>query len=214
MAHQGQSSVLATFLLVGGLTEITGVSQIVEFMIALIGLGVAIDYSLLVVSRWRKARGWPGQPDRRAAGDEPRAALIVYSGLTGAIGLLSRIVLPVPMLRSVGIGGVLVPLVSVAVATTFLPVVLATVGPRLDWPRLRTERSASRVFSAWARGVYRYKWAAAIGGLAVLGALIAPALSLHLGEPGSSAQATSGPAHSALVTLTKGGVLGRGAHAS
>ena len=66
---------------------------------------------------------------------------VVFSGLTVAIGLLSMIVLPVPMLRSVGYGGVLVPLVSVAVAITLLPVILATVGPRLDWPRLRTERS-------------------------------------------------------------------------
>jgi len=203
----GGISVLATFLLVGGLTEITGVSQIVEFLIALIGLGVAIDYSLLVVSRWR---------EERAAGRDNQAAVlqamshagraVVFSGLTVAIGLLSMIVIPVPMLRSVGIGGVLVPLMSVVVAITFLPVVLATVGPRLDWPRLRTERSASRVFSAWARGVYRHKWAAAIGGLAVLGALVAPALSLHLGEPGGSAEATSGPAHAALVTLTRGGV--------
>ena len=203
----GGVSVMSTFLLVGGLTEITGVSQIVEFLIALIGLGVAIDYSLLVVSRWR---------EERAAGRDNQAAVlhamehagraVVFSGLTVAIGLLAMIVLPVPMLRSVGIGGVLVPLVSVAVAVTLLPVILATVGPRLDWPRLRTERTASRAFSAWARGVYRHRWLAAIGGLAVLGALMAPALSLHLGEPGSSAQATSGPAHEALVTLTDGGV--------
>jgi putative drug exporter of the RND superfamily len=54
--------------------------------------------------------------------------------------------------------------------------------------------------------VYRHKWAAAITGTALLGLLMAPALSLHLGEPGSSAQATSGPAHATLVTLTKGGV--------
>jgi putative drug exporter of the RND superfamily len=203
----GGVSVMSTFLLVGGLTEITGVSQIVEFLIALIGLGVAIDYSLLVVSRWR---------EERAAGRDNQAAVlqamehagraVVFSGLTVAIGLAAMIVLPVPMLRSVGIGGVLVPLVSVAVAVTLLPVILATVGPRLDWPRLRTERTASRAFSAWARGVYRHRWLAAIGGLAVLGALMAPALSLHLGEPGSSAQATSGPAHDALVTLTRGGV--------
>jgi putative drug exporter of the RND superfamily len=203
----GGVSVLATFLVVGGLTEITSISQIVEFLIALIGLGVAIDYSLLVVSRWR---------EERAAGQDNAAAVVaamnhagravVFSGLTVAIGLLSMIVLPVPMLRSVGYGGVLVPLMSVVVAVTLLPVILATVGPRLDWPRLRTERSASRVFSAWARGVYRYKWAAAIGGIALLGVLIAPALSLHLGEPGSSAEATSGPAHAALVTLTDGGV--------
>src|SRR6266567_2647915 len=203
----GCVSVLTTFLVVGGLTEVTGVSQIVEFLIALIGLGVAIDYSLLVVSRWR---------EERAAGRDNIAAVteamnhagraVVFSGLTVAIGLLSMIVLPVPMLRSVGYGGVLVPLMSVAVAITLLPVILATVGPRLDWPRLRTERRASRVFSAWARGVYRHRWLAALAGLGILAALMLPALSLHLGEPGSSAQATSGPAHSALATLTDGGV--------
>jgi putative drug exporter of the RND superfamily len=203
----GGISVMATFLLVGGLTEITGVSQIVEFLIALIGLGVAIDYSLLVVSRWR---------EERAAGRDNHAAVVeamnhagravVFSGLTVAIGLLSMIVLPVPMLRSVGYGGVLVPLVSVVVAVTLLPVILATVGPRLDWPRLRTERSASRLFSAWARGVYRHRWVAAVAGLAVIVALMLPALSLHLGQPGSTSEATSGPAHDALMTLTKGGV--------
>ncbi len=203
----GGISVLATFLAVGGLTEVTGVSNIVEFLIALIGLGVAIDYSLLVVSRWR---------EERAAGRDNVAAVteamnhagraVVFSGLTVAIGLLSMIVLPVPMLRSVGYGGVLVPLMSVAVAVTLLPVILATVGPRLDWPRLRTERRASRVFSAWAGGVYRHRWIAALAGLGILTALMLPALSLHLGEPGSAAQATGGPAHSALVTLTDGGV--------
>jgi putative drug exporter of the RND superfamily len=203
----GGISVLATFLLVGGLTEVTGVSQIVEFLIALIGLGVAIDYSLLVVSRWREERA-AGRDNAAAVSEAMNHAgrAVVFSGLTVAIGLLSMIVLPVPMLRSVGYGGVLVPLVSVAVAITLLPVILATVGPRLDWPRLRTERHASRVFSAWARGVYRHRWIAALAGLGILTALMLPALSLHLGQPGSSAQATGGAAHSALVTLTDGGV--------
>ena len=203
----GGVSVLGTFLMVGGLTEITGISQIVEFLIALIGLGVAIDYSLLVVSRWREERA-AGRQNSEAVAEAMNHAgrAVVFSGLTVAIGLLSMIVLPVPMLRSVGIGGVLVPLVSVAVAITLLPVILATVGPRLDWPRLRTERTASRPFSAWARGVYRHRWIAAIGGAGVLAALMLPALSLHLGEPGSSAEATSGPAHAALVTLTDGGI--------
>ncbi len=203
----GGISVLATFLLVGGLTEVTGVSQIVEFLIALIGLGVAIDYSLLVVSRWREERA-AGRDNQSAVLEAMNHAgrAVVFSGLTVAIGLLSMIILPVPMLRSVGYGGVLVPLVSVLVAITLLPVILATIGPRLDWPRLRTERRASRVFSAWARGVYKHRWVAALAGLGILTALMLPALSLHLGEPGSSAQATSGPAHSALVTLTDGGV--------
>jgi putative drug exporter of the RND superfamily len=203
----GGVSVLATFLLVGGLTEITGISQIVEFLIALIGLGVAIDYSLLVVSRWREERA-AGRDNADAVTEAMSHAgrAVVFSGLTVAIGLVSMIVLPVPMLRSVGYGGVLVPLVSVAVAITLLPVILATVGPRLDWPRLRTERSASRVFAAWARGVYRHRWLAALAGVGILTALMLPALSLHLGEPGSTAEATAGPAHNALATLTDGGI--------
>jgi RND superfamily putative drug exporter len=203
----GGVSVLATFLIVGGLTEITGVSQIVEYLIALIGLGVAIDYSLLVVSRWREERASGSSNDAAvAAAMEHAGRAVVFSGLTVAIGLLSMIVLPVPMLRSVGYGGVLVPLVSVFVATTLLPVILASVGPWLDWPRLRTERRASRVFSSWASLVYRHKWMSAIVGLGIMALLMVPALSLHLGEPGSSAEATAGPAHDALVTLTSGGV--------
>src|SRR5207342_1184303 len=74
--------------------------------------------------------------------------------------------------------------------------------PAARLTRLRTERRASRVFSAWARGVYRHRWLAALAGLGILAALMLPALSLHLGEPGSSAQATSGPAHNTLATLT------------
>ncbi len=205
----GGVSVMSTFLVVGGLTEITGVSQIVEFLIALIGLGVAIDYSLLVVSRWR---------EERAAGRDNRAAVevamahagrsVMFSGLTVAIGLLAMIVLPVPFLRSVGYGGVLVPMVSVAVSLTLLPVILATIGPKLDWPRrrLRSEGRPSRVFAGWAGLVYRHRWGAAIAGLGIMTALALPALALHLGEPGSSAAATSGPAHDALGTLTSGGV--------
>ncbi len=203
----GGVSVLATFLIVGGLTEITQISQIVEFLIALVGLGVAIDYSLLVVSRWREERS-AGRTNAEAvaAAMEHAGRAVVFSGLTVAIGLLSMIVLPVPMLRSVGYGGVLVPLVSVFVATTLLPVVLAVAGPRLDWPRLRTDRRPSPVFSSWAALVYRHRWVSATAGLAIMAVLLAPALTLRLGEPGSSAEATAGPAHDALVSLTSDGV--------
>jgi RND superfamily putative drug exporter len=203
----GGVSVLATFLIVGGLTEITGISQIVEFLIALVGLGVAIDYSLLVVSRWREERSaGRSNADAVTVAMEHAGRAVVFSGLTVAIGLVSMIVLPVPMLRSVGYGGVLVPLVSVLVAVTLLPVILASVGPRLDWPRKRTERRPSRLFSSWASIVYRHRWVSAAVGLGIMALLIVPALSLHLGSPGSAAEATAGPAHDALVSLTSGGV--------
>jgi RND superfamily putative drug exporter len=203
----GGVSVLATFLLVGGLTEITQISQIVEFLIALVGLGVAIDYSLLVVTRWREERtAGRANADAVAIAVERAGRAVVFSGLTVAIGLLSMIVLPVPMLRSVGYGGVLVPLVSVLVAITLLPVILATAGPSVDRLRLRTEGRPSPVFSSWASIVYRHRWVSAAAGLAIMAVLIVPALSLHLGLPGASAEATSGPAHDALVTLTADGV--------
>ncbi|MEO8899816.1 MAG: MMPL family transporter [Candidatus Dormibacter sp.] len=203
----GAISVLSTFLLVLGLTTFTGVSMIVEFLIGLIGLGIAIDYSLIVVTRWREERAH-GR-DNIAAVEAAMAhagRAVVFSGLTVAVGLVALIVLPVPMLQSVGYGGVLVPLVSVAVAVTLLPVLLATVGPRLDWPRVRNESKPSRMWTAWARGIYGHRWPAAILGTALLGLLAFPALSLQLGEPASTSLSTSGPARDALTTLTTGGV--------
>jgi len=130
----------ATFLMVWGLTRITDISFIVQYLISLIGLGVAIDYSLLIVLRWREERA-NGLENRAAVqrAMETAGTAVVFSGSTVAIGLLSLVVIPVPFLRSVGLGGMLIPLVSVLVATTLLPVILATVGPRIDWPRRAAE---------------------------------------------------------------------------
>jgi RND superfamily putative drug exporter len=200
-------SILTTFLALNGLTHLTAVSQIVEFLIALIGLGVAIDYSLLVVTRWReeRAHGLDNEQAIRAAMTSAGRA-VLFSGLTVGIGLFALIVLPVPFLRSAGIGGVLIPLISVAVALTLLPVILATIGPRLDWPRIRTDNHASRGWSAWARFTARHRGLAAIAGTAALMALMLPSLSMHVGEPSTAALAQSGPAHTALSNLEAGGV--------
>ncbi|HET6869664.1 MAG TPA: MMPL family transporter [Solirubrobacteraceae bacterium] len=200
-------SILTTFLALNGLTHLTAVSQVVEFLIALIGLGVAIDYSLLVVTRWReeRAHGLDNEEAVHAAMTSAGRA-VLFSGLTVGIGLLALIVLPVPFLRSAGIGGVLIPLISVAVALTLLPVILAGIGPRLDWPRLRIENTASRGWSAWARFTTRHRALAAIAGTAALIALMLPSLSMHVGEPSTAALAQSGPAHTALGSLEAGGV--------
>jgi putative drug exporter of the RND superfamily len=200
-------SILTTFLALGGLTHITTVSQIVEFLIALIGLGVAIDYTLLVVTRWReeRAHGRHGDDAVEAAMASAGRA-VLFSGLTVGIGLLALIVLPVPFLRSAGIGGALIPLISVAVALTLLPVLLGSIGARLDWPRVRNENTAGRGWSAWARMVSRHRGLAALAGTATLAVLIIPAFSMHVGEPSTAALAQTGPAHRALARLQAGGV--------
>ena len=200
-------SILTTLLVVLGLTYVADVSFIVEFLVSLVGLGVAIDYSLLVVTRWREERA-RGRANHDAVvvamGTAGRA--VVLSGLTVAIGLVALVVLPVPGLRSVGYGGMLIPLVSTAVTLTLLPALLGGVGPRVDWPRVRHERDASRGWTTWTRNVVRHRVAAAAAALAILAICIAPVFNLTTGETSASALAKAGPAHDAYTTLTTGGV--------
>jgi RND superfamily putative drug exporter len=204
-------AVMTTFLLLLGLTELTSVSPIVQFLIALIGLGVAIDYSLLVVSRWREERAHGHHGDeavQRAMQTAGRA--VVFSGLTVAIGLFALIALPLPFLRSMGYGGMLIPLVSTVVAITLLPVVLATLGARLDWPHRRTDDKASRAWTRWASAVARRRWLAAGAGMAVILALVFAATDLQLGTSDADSVARSGDAKQGLVALERSGV-GEGA---
>jgi putative drug exporter of the RND superfamily len=200
-------SILATFLVILGLTTFTDVNFIVQFLVALIGLGVAIDYSLLLVTRWREeiAHGHsPIDAVHLAMASAGRA--VVFSGVTVAVGLLALVLLPVPFLRSVGVGGMLIPLVSVLVSITLLPVLLSVAGRRLDWPRLRSENLASRGWTAWGRGVVRARWAAALGAGAVLIALGAAALGINVGYARADTLATSGPAAEGLSWLHRAGV--------
>jgi RND superfamily putative drug exporter len=200
-------SILTTFLIVYGLTTFTDVSFVVEFLIALVGLGVAIDYSLLLVSRWREERAH-GADNNTAVITAVRTAghAVLASGVTVAISLVALVVVPVPLLRSMGIGGMLIPLVSVAVVLTLLPVLLATFGQRVDWPRVRKEAAAARGWTAWARLIVRFRWAAVGVALALLGLLIAPVFGIAIGQANSASLANSGPAYEALRTLRDGGV--------
>ena len=135
------AAILNTFTLVWALTYLTNVSIIVEFLIALVGLGVAIDYALLMIFRFR---------DELRDGSDVESALVetmthagrsvIVSGSTVAVGLLSMIVLPLPFIRSIGIGGMLIPAVSVLAAITLLPALLATLGTRINSVRLLPRR--------------------------------------------------------------------------
>jgi RND superfamily putative drug exporter len=205
------ASILTTFLLLLGLTELTTVSPIVQFLIALLGLGVAIDYSLIVVSRWREERthGRSGDEAVQKA-METAGRAVVFSGITVAIGLLALIALPLPFLRSMGYGGMLIPLVSTLAAITLLPVVLAKVGHRLDWPHRRTDDKASRAWTRWAEAVSRRRWVAAGAGMAVILALVVAATDLQLGASDADTVTKSGDAREGLVALERAGI-GEGA---
>jgi RND superfamily putative drug exporter len=204
-------SILTSFLLLYGLTALTDVSPIVQFLIALIGLGVSIDYALLIVIRWREERekGLENEDAVCAAmGTAGRA--VVFSGTTVAVGLLALIALPLPFLRSMGIGGLLIPLVATLVAITLLPVILATVGPRLDRRRIRRRDRSVRFWQGWAESVVRFRGLAVFVALVILGLLLASATNLHLGNADPDTIAKAGPAKEALDQLDSSGI-GKGA---
>ena len=135
------ASILNTFTLVWVLTYLTDVSIIVQFLIALVGLGVAIDYALLMIFRFR---------DELRDGNDVETSLVetmthaghsvIVSGTTVAIGLLAMVLLPLPLLRSMGIGGMLIPVVSVIATLTLLPAMLSVLGTRINSVRVMPRR--------------------------------------------------------------------------
>lgn len=196
-----------TLLAVLGLTALTDVSFIVIFLCSLIGLGLAIDYALIVVMRWREERDrGAGNEEAIATAASTAGRAVLFSGTTVAIGLLAAVVLPIPFLQSMAYGGLLIPLVSVAVALTLLPVVLAKIGPWADRRRLRRTERAERHWAAWARLVIRHRVAAVVASVALLAGLVGVAGGMLLGEPEAASLGGSGDAEAGLVALERSGI--------
>jgi RND superfamily putative drug exporter len=200
-----------TFLLLWPLAEATEVSIVVQFLIGLIGLGIAIDYALLIVMRWREEHA--GGRDNRESVIEAMAhagKAVIISGIAVAIGLLALAVLPIPFLRSMGFAGMLIPLVSVLVAITLLPVILDSIGPRLDRIGFRRRTSSTgQGWVPWGRLVVRRRWLIGALALLILALVIIPVADFSTGNPSADSQASSGQAREGLDALTGSG-LGAG----
>jgi RND superfamily putative drug exporter len=183
------ASILNTFTLVWLLTYLTNVSIIVQFLIALVGLGVAIDYALLMIFRFR---------DELREGEDVETALVetmthagrsvIVSGSTVAVGLLSMVILPLPFIRSIGIGGMLIPAVSVLAAITLLPALLSVLGTRINSVRLLPKRFVDSghpeegLWGRWAALVMRRPVPVAAVGLTIVGVLVYYGVQLNPSE--------------------------------
>ena len=201
-------SILTTFLILWPVTQLTSVSFIVQYLLALIGLGVAIDYALLIVTRWREERG-RGLSNADAVSRSLATAgrSVLFAGVTVAISLAALIALPVPFLRSVGYTGLLIPLISVGAALTLLPALLTVAGPGLEWPHRRSTDPVSRLWRRTGQLVVTHRWVAAVISAAVLLALAVPLLGLRLGQPVNSSLATGdSPAVAGLTRLDNSGI--------
>ena len=162
-------------------------------LVTLIGLGIAIDYSLLVVYRFREELRRGAARDEaivKTMGTAGRA--VVFSGTAVAIGLALLLFMPLPFMRGFGVGGLIIPAVSVVAAVTLLPALLSLAGKPLDrvrlLPKAWSERRADPERGFWpvlARFIMRYPKTVASTTAAFLILLTLPVLTLELG-PGSN----------------------------
>jgi RND superfamily putative drug exporter len=207
------ASILNTFTLVWLLTYVTSVSIVVQFLIALVGLGVAIDYALLMIFRFREELRH-GEDVETAIVETMRHAgrSVIVSGSTVAVGLLSMVVIPLPFIRSIGFGGMLIPAVSVLAAITLLPAMLSMLGHRVNSVRVMPRRiveGTDREEGFWHRWAglvtRRAPLTAAIGAL-IVAALLVPGLQLNPSEAQAKDLPGAGEAHRGYATLRSAGI--------
>jgi RND superfamily putative drug exporter len=183
------ASILNTFTLVWLLTYITPVSIIVQFLVALVGLGVAIDYALLMIFRFREELAH-GEDVETAVVETMKHAgrSVIVSGSTVAIGLFSMVIIPVPVIRSIGLGGMLIPVVSVLAAITLMPAMFGVLGHRINRYRVMPKRIVehpeleSSFWGRWARLVLRRPAIVAAIGIAIVALLLVPGVQLNPSE--------------------------------
>jgi putative drug exporter of the RND superfamily len=207
------SSILNTFTLIWLLTYITPVSLIVQYLVALVGLGVAIDYALLMIFRFRE--------ELRHGNDSETATIetmthagrsVIVSGSTVAIGLLSMVIIPVPVIRSIGIAGMLIPVVSVIASITMLPALLSLLGPRINSGRVMPKRivegsdEESGFWWRWARLVMRRPLVIGGIGLLIVGFLVAGGAQMNPAEAQAKDLPGKGDAFAGLTALTDAGM--------
>lgn len=182
-------AIMFSFIMVLGLTYLTDVSLIVEFLIALLGLGIAVDYCLLMLFRFRdELAAGRTVPDAVEETMTHAGRAVIVSGSTVAIGLLALVLIPVPFIRSLGLGGMIIPVTAVLAAITLLPAMLATLGHRVNsarvLPKRFTEgRGGPGMWRRWAHFVMRRPALTATIGVLIAAILVAPVLNLKLGEP-------------------------------
>jgi RND superfamily putative drug exporter len=174
------------------LAGVTNMSVYVTNTASIIGIGVGIDYSLFVVTRYREElRKGQSVPDAIVRSVASSGRAVALSGLTVIVALAGMFLVNIQAFRSMAIGSMSVVAVAVLAAITLLPAVLSVAGRRVDRFRVpflkgATPNGERGFWHRWALTVMRRPWAALAGSLAVLLVLAIPFAALRLGQPGPS----------------------------
>src|SRR5215217_7190682 len=206
----GGLGVATVLLALYWIAHLTDLSIFVLNLATMLGLGLAVDYSLFVTSRYREELGRHGGEVAGAVettiGTAGRA--IFFSGLTVLIGLSGLALFDFMFLRSVGIAGVLVVFFSVLAALTLLPAVLSVIGTRIDRFRL-TARAGTQAggehgfWSSLSHRVMRHPVVVLVPTLALLLLLGAPFLHVQVSSPDATILPTDLPSRQAFDLLVE-----------
>ncbi|GAA0340145.1 MMPL family transporter [Actinoallomurus spadix] len=183
----GVVAILGAFTALRVATMTTDVSTFAVNIITMLGLGLAIDYSLFIVTRFREELGRTNSEREALTRTMATAGRTVgFSGITVAIAFGGLLLFPQMFLRSMGLGGIAVVLVDMVAALTLLPALLAVLGRRVDalrvLPRRRADREGRGAWFRLAHSVMRRPVAYAVGVTIVLLALGAPFLGIRFGS--------------------------------
>jgi putative drug exporter of the RND superfamily len=167
----GQLAIATTMAITSFLAQRWHLSILVQNLATMLGLGLGIDYALLMVSRFREAiAAGHGGPEASTLAARQAGRTLLISASTVAIGFLALLTVPISEIRSIGIAGVLVAGISVLLTNTLVPVVLAWLGPRIDFgklpftPKLDARRAAitGNRWRKWGRVIVAHPWPALI----------------------------------------------------
>ncbi len=207
----GAVAVVGALAVVRLLTLVTDVSIFSINVITLLGMGLAIDYALFVVSRFREELGRRPADDPTAVGTALRTTMrtagrtVLFSGLTVAAAMSSLLVFPQSFLRSMGYGGIAAVLVAMLASLTVLPATLRLLGRRIDKGRvLRRRREPDPERGAWARiarGVMRRPVWVMVGVTAGLLVLASPFLGVKWGSVDHKILPPDAPSYIAMEKL-------------
>ena len=207
----GAASIGATLLGLRAVVHVMGVSVFALNLVTGLGFGLAIDYSLLIVSRYREELGRHGHtPEALRATLRTAGRTVAFSGLTVAAAMGSLAVFPLPFLYSMAVGGALVALAALAVVLIALPAFLHLLGPRIDalaprrWHRTPTGGGWARL----AEIVMRRPVIVAVGAGGLLVALALPALGLRFTGVDSQSLPKGASARQVADALTASGLRG------
>lgn len=211
----GFMAIFIALAIVGYAAHFTSMSIFVLNLTTMVGLGVGIDYSLLIVTRFREELR-RGQRRRDAAiRTMQTAGLAVFtSGLTVMVGFAALLITPLTDTRSVGLGGLIVVAVAVLLALTLLPALLAILGKEIDHPRFLARRLAwyhsPLMWEKWARTLSRYPYRALLLGGLTIAVFTVPVFFIKIGLPSRNWWPGETQAGQGLETLTgmgAGGVI-------